>query len=519
MVMWTMSDRAIPRSFRFMEGFGVHTFRFVDADGTLDVRQVPLEAEARPAVGGVERGGEDQRRRSRLPPPRPVGRHQQRRLPRVGARRAAVRRRVRRLVRLRRPRRHQDHPRGARAGPPGRPAGARPDRRQLLRRDRAGGVLHAERRPRASTSPTTRCCRAATSRTSTPSSSGSAGPNFTHLPGQRAEVPGRPLPAGRAHGDDQPGRAGELRAELVVGDAPGRARTPTGGFTLVRRAARGHQAAGALGTLRRPLQPGPPVPASARPRSSRRTSSTPSCSSCPSASSPRSARGWWPTCATSTRRSPPRSPTGSASTRSRRPSAPARAPITDLPPSPALSIVGNGPANFAGRKFGVLITDGTDAALLDALRKAAGRRGRAGRAHRPEDRRRHAQRRHARCRRTRRSTAARRCSTTPSPSSPPPTVPPRSPANPAAKDFVHRRPRPLQVHRLSPSVASPCSTRPASPHRSTTATCSSTRRRRSPRSSSAAETCATGLASCGIRQPLVGWDGCSRSSGDRASVS
>ncbi|TIO04332.1 MAG: catalase [Mesorhizobium sp.] len=31
MVMWIMSDRAIPRSFRFMEGFGVHTFRFVNA--------------------------------------------------------------------------------------------------------------------------------------------------------------------------------------------------------------------------------------------------------------------------------------------------------------------------------------------------------------------------------------------------------------------------------------------------------------------------------------------------------
>ncbi len=29
MIMWTMSDRAIPRSFRFMEGFGVHTFRFL----------------------------------------------------------------------------------------------------------------------------------------------------------------------------------------------------------------------------------------------------------------------------------------------------------------------------------------------------------------------------------------------------------------------------------------------------------------------------------------------------------
>ncbi|HYH68707.1 MAG TPA: catalase [Urbifossiella sp.] len=33
MIMWVMSDRAIPRSFRFMEGFGVHTFRLVDAAG------------------------------------------------------------------------------------------------------------------------------------------------------------------------------------------------------------------------------------------------------------------------------------------------------------------------------------------------------------------------------------------------------------------------------------------------------------------------------------------------------
>ncbi len=33
MLMWIMSDRAIPRSFRFMEGFGVHTFRLLDAQG------------------------------------------------------------------------------------------------------------------------------------------------------------------------------------------------------------------------------------------------------------------------------------------------------------------------------------------------------------------------------------------------------------------------------------------------------------------------------------------------------
>ncbi|NVJ23358.1 catalase [Myxococcus sp. AM011] len=33
MVMWLMSDRAIPRSFRHMEGFGVHTYRLVNARG------------------------------------------------------------------------------------------------------------------------------------------------------------------------------------------------------------------------------------------------------------------------------------------------------------------------------------------------------------------------------------------------------------------------------------------------------------------------------------------------------
>src|SRR6478672_11028597 len=33
MLMWVMSDRAIPRSFRMMEGFGVHTFRFIDEQG------------------------------------------------------------------------------------------------------------------------------------------------------------------------------------------------------------------------------------------------------------------------------------------------------------------------------------------------------------------------------------------------------------------------------------------------------------------------------------------------------
>lgn len=33
MIMWLMSDRGIPRSWRMMDGFGVHTFRFVNEEG------------------------------------------------------------------------------------------------------------------------------------------------------------------------------------------------------------------------------------------------------------------------------------------------------------------------------------------------------------------------------------------------------------------------------------------------------------------------------------------------------
>ncbi len=42
----------------------------------------------------------------------------------------------------------------------------------------------------------------------------------------------------------------------------------------------------------------------------------------------------------------------------------------DLKPSKALSIIENGPKSFAGRKVGILVTDGTDRATFDALVKA-----------------------------------------------------------------------------------------------------------------------------------------------------
>jgi catalase len=53
----------------------------------------------------------------------------------------------------------------------------------------------------------------------------------------------------------------------------------------------------------------------------------------------------------------------------------ARAPITDLPPSPALSIVANGPERFAGRKVGALVADGADTAMLAQLRAALDHEG------------------------------------------------------------------------------------------------------------------------------------------------
>jgi catalase len=57
------------------------------------------------------------------------------------------------------------------------------------------------------------------------------------------------------------------------------------------------------------------------------------------------------------------------------PPTPAKEPLADLKPSKALSIVLNGPDSFAGRKVGVLVTEGTDRLLFDALKAAIEREG------------------------------------------------------------------------------------------------------------------------------------------------
>src|SRR5450631_4484400 len=49
MLLWAMSDRAIPRSLRMMEGFGIHTFRFVDARA----RSTFVKFHWRPRIGSA----------------------------------------------------------------------------------------------------------------------------------------------------------------------------------------------------------------------------------------------------------------------------------------------------------------------------------------------------------------------------------------------------------------------------------------------------------------------------------
>ncbi len=223
----------------------------------VDLREVPLEAEARAPVRGLERGGEDQRRRSRLPQARPLERDQPRRFSGVGARAPALRRGIRRGVRVRRARRDEAHPRGGGSDPDPRAARARQARRQLLRRDGAGGLLYAEHRARhrllERSAP-------AGAELLVPRHAAEA-PRWSQLyapADQRAEVSVRAFPAGRPHGDAEPGGTRELRAEQLA-RGRGTARVAGARLPLVPGAGERRKAPRPRRELRRPLQPGAPV--------------------------------------------------------------------------------------------------------------------------------------------------------------------------------------------------------------------------------------------------------------------
>ena len=294
MIMWVMSDRAIPRSFRMMEGFGVHTFRLVNAQGRVALREVPLEARCSACTPSLwDEAHEDLRQGSRTSTGATSGRRSSSgNFPEWELGVQVVEEKDEHDVRLRPARPDQDHARGAGAGAARRPADPQPQPGQLLRRDRAGRVPSRPRRARHRLHRTTRCCRGGSSPTPTPSSSGSAGPNFHEIPINRPVAP--------VHNNQRDG----LMRQTINAAAPPTSRTRSAAAARCRRARRAAASSrypGAASTRRRSGSAArSSSTTSARRRSSgtaspirsRTTSSRRCASSSARSSGRRSASGW-----------------------------------------------------------------------------------------------------------------------------------------------------------------------------------------------------------------------------------
>ena len=240
MIMWVMSDRAIPRSFRMMEGFGVHTFRFVDEAGTSRF----VKFHWKPLLGMHSVAWDEAQKISGKDPDflrRDLWEAiEQGNYPGVGARRADRRGGARARLRLRPARSDEDHPGGARPGRADRPADAQPQPRQLLRRDRAGRVPSRARRaghrlhqrPAAPGPPLLLHRHAAQA---------ARRPELPRDPDQPPDRAGAQQPARRPHAPDDQPREGVLRAELD------RRRLPDAG-ALARRGASRRSPSGSRAT-------------------------------------------------------------------------------------------------------------------------------------------------------------------------------------------------------------------------------------------------------------------------------
>ena len=181
MLMWVMSDRAIPRSYRTMQGFGVHSYRFVNARG----ESVFVKFHWNPTAGthslvwdeAVKISGADSDFHRRdlwesieagVFPEYELGvqiiteeQAEQFSFDVLDATKIV--------------------PGRTGAGSADRQDGAEPQSRQLLRGDRAGRLLHRAASCPASTSRTTRCSPAASTRTWTRRSRGSAARTSTRF--------------------------------------------------------------------------------------------------------------------------------------------------------------------------------------------------------------------------------------------------------------------------------------------------------------------------------------------------
>ena len=116
MIMWVMSDRAIPRSLRMMEGFGVHTFRFINESG----KSCFVKFHWKPLLGVHSVVWDEAQKISgkdpRLSPTRSLGSNRKRRLPGMGIGGANRRGKGRAQVRFRSARCHETDSGGTGAG-------------------------------------------------------------------------------------------------------------------------------------------------------------------------------------------------------------------------------------------------------------------------------------------------------------------------------------------------------------------------------------------------------------------
>ena len=376
MLMWAMSDRTIPRSFRMMEGFGVHTFRFVERRRALDLRQVPLAAEARLGVGHLGRIGQDQRRRSRLPAARSLRRHRHRATFRSSNSRS--RRSTRRPPR---------NSRSTCSIPPS------SSPRRWCRSIRSAAWCSIATRTtsspkpssrrsipatscRASISRTIRCCRGASSRTSTRSSFVWAARTSTRFRSTVPQCPMRNFQRDGVRRIDVPKGQVAYEPNSLAPDSP--RENPARGFTTFPAGEAGDREAGNKIRERSDTF----ADHYSQPRLFWRSMSEPEQRHIVNAFTFELSK----VATVAIRRRMlghlanidgelcKRVEEGLGMEGQAEKIQPARPPI-DMKPSPALSIILKAPKTIEGRKIGVLVSDGTDAALVDALRSAVEKAG------------------------------------------------------------------------------------------------------------------------------------------------